>query len=127
MKLAPLIALAMCVGLIGCSEVEPEQRPPTNLKAIWTNPNKDADTRAVAYAAWVTEPGLEEACPLAPGQVGKTGTYRQTFICLNKAAYAGCFSALTGDKWNEAEWRREYPEKLMLDQARTAFKQCAAA
>lgn len=125
--------LFACLVLVGCSEETPQNAEPesagqkTNEQktVVWKDSSKDAYTRADAYAAFVSG-GDIRPCPLAPGEVGKTGTEEETFKCINNAAFAGCFEALRGKKFVEQEWRAEYPEQLMFSSAEAAHKKCAS-
>lgn len=125
----------MVLFLVGCSEDQSQSNNAQNekqagkegsTKPVWKDKSKDAFVRAEAYAVTVSGKNNTGPCPLGPGEVGKTGTFKETFACLGNAAFAGCFEALQGKKWIEEEWRREYPEKLMIDHAREAFDKCRA-
>lgn len=121
-KLLPFLAAAFVLALAGCEETTTTKTEPKQQKRVWLDQSKDPLTRAEAYAFFVS--GEEGPCPLGPGEVGKKGTEEETFACINTAAFAGCFEALQGLKFETAAYRRDFPEPLMFSSAQDAYKKC---
>ena len=119
-KLAPVLLAVLAFTVAACEETTTTTEKKQDR--VWLNKNKDPLTRAEAYAFFVS--GEEGPCPLGPGEVGKKGNEKETFACINTAAFAGCFEALQGLPFETAAYKRDFPEPLMFSSAQDAYKKC---